>query len=203
MSFSTQDPTPETNKSSNVDSLVLQAKNGDVGAFEELYRLYYNRICLYLTHTVGDDGIGCELTQETFLKVWRAMPNLRETTKFTSWLYRVATNLAYDHQRQIRRKNERYYHQISSLEKVTTPGPEELVETKELTRIALSRIPLKHRICLILYHIEGLSKQEIAEYVGMKESSIGTYVSAGLEQFRQIYKNLSQSSFVARSRSQQ
>jgi RNA polymerase sigma-70 factor, ECF subfamily len=173
--------------------LVMQAKGGDVAAFEKLYRLYYNRICSYLMHTVGDEGVGCELTQETFFKAWQALPSLRNTATFTGWLYRIATNIAYDHQRHNKRRANERWSLKGDLEEVMVVGPEEQIEAEEMLRTALASIPWKYRACLIMYHIEGISKQKIAAYLEIKESSVATYVSAGLEQFRQTYAGLSKS----------
>jgi RNA polymerase sigma-70 factor, ECF subfamily len=53
-------------------------------------------ICRYLIHMVGNDGIGCELTQETFMKAWEMLLTLRDPARFAVWLYRIATNRAYN-----------------------------------------------------------------------------------------------------------
>lgn len=196
MTTPTQDPLSNANhedahRHADEEMLVIQAKAGDVAAFEKLYRYYYNRICSYLIHTVGNEGIGCELTQETFFKAWQALPGLRKTTTFTGWLYRIATNVAYDHQRSNKRRikelSEAQYHH----EELVVVGPEEQIEAEETLRTALASIPWKYRACFILYHIEGMSKQKIAEYLEIKENSVSTYVSVGMEQFRQIYGYLS------------
>src|ERR1700751_1618950 len=109
MTYLTQDSASESNDDAD---LAIQAKKGDIAAFESLYRLYYNRICVYLVHLVGDDGIACELTQETFFKAWRSLPSLRETTKFGGWLYRIATHLAYDHKRHVKNEKLEFYHNL-------------------------------------------------------------------------------------------
>src|SRR5215471_12868551 len=78
--------------------LVLRAQGGDQLAFEALYERYNDRICRYLCRMVGNDGIGCELTQEVFMKAWEALLSLRDPARFASWLYRIATNRAYNYQ---------------------------------------------------------------------------------------------------------
>src|SRR6266568_1160747 len=100
MSLSTQHPIPSESDRLPTDSkLVVQARAGDPLAFEELFERYNERICLYLIHMVGNDAVGCELTQETFLKAWQALPGFREEARFVNWLYRIATNLADEHRR--------------------------------------------------------------------------------------------------------
>src|SRR6266571_1986043 len=63
-------------------NLVVRAQGGDQVAFEVLYERYNDRICRYLIRMVGNDGVGCELTQETFLKAWEALSGLRAPARF-------------------------------------------------------------------------------------------------------------------------
>jgi RNA polymerase sigma-70 factor, ECF subfamily len=130
--------------------LVAQAQNGNQAAFEELYLCYNKRICLYLTRMVGNDGIGSELAQDTFLKAWQSLPRLRDLSRFASWLYRIATNNAYDYQRRAKlvhfvrwdehRESEEMYPKLSQ---------EEQIEETELLKMALARVSLTNRPCLI------------------------------------------------------
>lgn len=175
--------------------LVLQAQRGDQAAFETLYERYNDRICRYVTRLVGNDGIGCELAQEVFLKAWEALPGLRDASRFTSWLYRIATNRAYNHQ-----QHEKLLHMIPwekheiKVELPSIAGPEEAVEKTELLRLALARVSPTYRPCLILYVIEELSQRQIAELLQMKESCVGKYVSRGKEELRQMYRTLANES---------
>jgi RNA polymerase sigma-70 factor (ECF subfamily) len=175
--------------------LVIQAQEGDQQAFEGLFERYNDRICRYMSRMVGDDGIGCELTQEVFLKAWEALPGLRDPSRFAGWLYRIATNRAYNYQ-----QHARLLHMIPWEEyamKTETPsiaGPEEQVEEAELLKLALARVSPTYRPCLILYVVEEYSQRQIAELLQIKESSIGRYVSRGKEELRQIYWRLANES---------
>jgi len=79
--------------------IVKRAMTGDHSAFAELFQHYNGSICRYLTRLVGSED-GHDLAQETFFKAWRELPGLRDVKLFKSWLYRIATNLAYDHKRR-------------------------------------------------------------------------------------------------------
>ncbi len=171
--------------------LVVRARDGDQRAFEILYEYYTNRICRYLSRMTGDDGVGCELTQETFLKAWEALPSLRDPSRFAGWLYRIATNCAYNYQQ--RAKHVRvvpWEIGVGRDEELSIAGPEEQVEETELLKLALSRVSPTYRPCLILYVIEELPQRKIADLLKMKESSVGKYVSRGKEELRQIYHRL-------------
>ncbi len=175
----------------SISALALRARDDNQNAFETLYVHYSGPISRYVGRMVGDDGIGCELTQDIFLKAWASLPGLREPERFVVWLYRIATNCVYDHQKRMR------HMQTVSLdvyaggkEALSTAGPEEGVEETELLKLALARVPRLYRECLILYEIEELSQRQIAELVNIKEASVSKYVSRGKEKLRQIYHQL-------------
>lgn len=191
MSHWTRDTTSHPDGLSEESQVVVRAHNGDQQAFEVLYERYTTRISRYLSRMTGNDGIGCELAQETFLKAWEALPGLREPNRFAGWLYRIATNCAYTYQQHARRL------QLISLdaqskqrEMPVDASLEERVEEIELLRIALARVSPTYRPCLILYVVEELPQRHIAELLNMKESSVSKYVSRGKEELRQIYHRL-------------
>lgn len=184
-------PSSASGRPPDEHNLVLRAKDGDQLAFEILYERYNDRICRYLTRMTGDDGVGCELTQEVFLKAWEALPGLRDPSRFASWLYRIATNRAYNYQ-----EHARLLHMIPWEEYATRAEPpslaglEEQVEEAELLKLALARVSPTYRPCLILYVVEEYSQRQIAELLQIKETSIGKYISRGKEELRQIYRRL-------------
>jgi RNA polymerase sigma-70 factor (ECF subfamily) len=192
MSYNVGDP--PANESENVldeRDLVLRAQRGDQLAFEKLYERYNDRISRYLIRMIGDDGIGCELTQETFLKAWENLLSLRDPARFANWLYRIATNMAYNYQNHARLIRtipwEEYTERAESL---SISGPERLIEETELMKLVLARVSPTYRPCFILYVIEKLPQRQIADLLGIKLTSVGKYVSRGKEEFRQIYYRL-------------
>ena len=70
------------------------------------------------------------------------------------------------------------------------PGPEDCAETRELINLAMARLSPKLRLCLLLYTLNGFSPSETARAVGIKEASVGTYISLARKQFRLIYHHL-------------
>lgn len=184
-------------------ALVLQAKDGDQEAFEKLYAHYNTPICRYLSRMVGNDGIGCELTQETFFKAWEALPRLREPAKFTSWLYRVATNCAYTYQKRTKHWQFIPWNILHDhVELLYTEGPESQIADTELLQLALSSVSRTYRPCLILYVIEELPQRQIASMLKIKESSVSKYVSRGKEELRQIYHRLTKEQEIISKRRQ-
>ncbi len=196
MEYETGDtPSSELVGTPDEGNLVLRAQKGDQLAFEVLYERYNDRICRYLSRMVGDDGIGCELTQEVFLKAWEALLGLRDPSRFASWLYRIATNRAYNYQQHAKLLHMVPWEEYALREEThSIAGPEEQVEEAELLKLALARVSTTYRPCLILYVVEEYSQRQIAELLQIKESSIGRYVSRGKEELRQIYRRLTNES---------
>lgn len=192
MSYWTRDgSSSNVGDSPDESQLVKRAHAGDQMAFEVLYERYNTRICRYLSRMTGNDGVGCELAQETFLKAWEALPGLREPSRFAGWLYRIATNCAYTYQHHHRHLQMVPWDVYSEEhEEQGVLGPEEQIEETELLKLALARVSQTYRPCLILYVIEELPQRQIADLLKMKESSVSKYVSRGKEELRQVYYRL-------------
>jgi RNA polymerase sigma-70 factor, ECF subfamily len=180
-------PASEAGSSPDERELVIRAQRGDQLAFEKLYERYSNRLSRYLIRMVGDDGVGCELTQETFLKAWESLLSLRDPASFASWLYRIATNRAYNYQNHARLIRTVSWEDVADAKELSIAGPESQIEETELMKLVLARISPTYRPCFILYVIEKHSQQEIATLLNIKSSIVGKYVSRGKEEFRQIY----------------
>ena len=189
MSFSTRDPMKKGPPRD--DELVVQAQEGNQTAFEGLYNRYNTPMCIYMARMVGNDEVGCELVQETFLKVWQGLPSLRDPHCFTSWLYRIATNVVRDYQRRVRRFHLLPWNEYTkSADDISVEGPEQQIEETEIFNLALARVSLTYRACLVMYIVEELPQQQIAERLSINKNSVSKYVSRGLEEFRQIYFRL-------------
>lgn len=175
--------------------VVKSARAGDESAFDALFQLYNTRICTYLSRMVGNDEEGRDLAQETFIKVWRALPKLQDESRFDTWLYSIATHVAIDH---IRRRKFRWplwqKHDADTdlPDSMIAAGPEVSVENAEQVELALSQVAPRYRACILLQLVAGFSQREIALSLNMSEKSVSVYVSRGCEQFRQAYHRLAQ-----------
>nr|BBH95651.1 RNA polymerase sigma factor [Thermogemmatispora argillosa] len=190
-----------TNGSLDEPALVQRAQRGDQAAFDTLFERHEHRIARYLKHMVGNDGISCDLTQETFFRAWQGLPGLRDPQRFVSWLYRIATNVAHNYLEQARRMQYVPWEDCQEeRSELSTRRMEQHIEERELTQIALAQVSPTYRSCLILYVIEGLPQRKVAELLGMKESCVSKYVSRGKEEMRQIYQRLLSEGLPARQR---
>lgn len=181
------------------DKLIELAQAGDKLAFGKLFEIYLPEIGRYVI------GMGCspndrdDLLQEIFIKVWIALPTLKQASCFKPWLYRIATNFVRDYERKQRRQGKGPLLSLEDLsedENVTCAhqGFEELVAENDLVRQALKEVPWKYRKSLLLEVQGKLSRKEIAKTVGISLSSVGTYISKGRWYFLQAYHHLSQPS---------
>jgi RNA polymerase sigma-70 factor (ECF subfamily) len=171
-------------------ALVARAQAGDRSAFAALFLQFNARICTYLARLVGDNDTGRDLAQDTFVTVWRALPEVRDTTRFVPWLYRIATNTAHSHQRRARIVHWLPWSSSSPSAEhssLTTLGPEQHAGESELVMLTLSQLAPQHRTCLLLQVEAGFSQREIAGMLDISEKAVSAYVSRGREQFRREY----------------
>lgn len=162
-------------------------------SFDQIYDEYKTPIYNYVYHLVGDREQADDLTQDTFLKAFRALPKMDANLKLSAWLYRIATNTAYDALR--RRKLIAWLpwqdldHEPADAE---SADPQEIYGTTELVRAALRRMPQQYRAALLLYTQEGFSYSEIAHTLNIAESGVKMYLSRARQSFREHYRSLEQ-----------
>jgi RNA polymerase sigma-70 factor (ECF subfamily) len=182
-------------------ALVERARAGDGVAFTALYQRYHVPICRYLARLVGDDDLGDDLAQDTFLAAWRALPATEDAARFVPWLYRIASNLARSHLRRARLirwlpwAGSGGYHPEGY---PSVAGPEERTSEAERIKLALAEVSPKHRACLLLQLDAGFSQREIAQLLDLNEKSVSVYISRGRQQFRQAYHRLEQADAPAK-----
>ncbi|HLZ63413.1 MAG TPA: sigma-70 family RNA polymerase sigma factor [Ktedonosporobacter sp.] len=172
--------------------MVELARSGDSLAFDALFSSYNASICTFLARMVGNEEEGRDLAQETFLKVWRTLPSIRDTTRFRSWLYRIATNVALDYQRA------RYWQRFFKRGLLSRPldssvhqrGLEERLVEAELVQEALAQLSPTNRSCLLLKIDAGFSLQEIATMLHISAKNVSVSLCRGREQFYRAYCKL-------------
>ena len=162
-------------------------------SFEALYEEYQGPIHSYIYHLVGNREQTDDLTQETFLKVFRALPKLDASAKIGAWIYRIARNSCYD---ALRRRKlvdwlpwQDLEYELADLESI---DPQETYGDADLIRSTLRHMPERYRVALLLYTQEGLSYKEIAQTLNTTESGIKMFLSRARASFRKEYQELAQ-----------
>lgn len=171
--------------------LVARARQGDQQAFSALFGRYQRIIFSLIRHLTGDEEAAADLTQETFVKAWHALPRLRESQAFGGWLRIIGTNLVRDHAR--RRRPESTLTDETNDDGLAPdppdgrPGIEEnLISAQQQVAIreAVSRLPEPQRIVLIMHHFEEVPVAEIALELGIPLGTVLSRLSRGREALR-------------------
>ena len=164
-------------------SLIEAARSGDEAAFAEIITRYKNPITNYLHRFLNDHEEAVDLAQETFIKVYYAMDRYHTGYAFSTYIYRIATNLAIS---ELRRRKRRTLLSLTGLfqtednETAEFQLPDERYvpdaefERDEQTRVitsAIAALPIKYRAPIVLREIEELSYEEIAAVL---ELGLGT-----------------------------
>jgi RNA polymerase sigma-70 factor (ECF subfamily) len=180
------------------DILVKRIKNGDMDAFELLVRRYESKVYTVAYRFLGSHADASDLAQETFLRLYQALPSFRGESSFLTWLYSVTANACRD---EIRRKQRRpvvsWENEVlnngsqavsQALGRSRMPTPEEAAEQNEFNELiqqCLNDLPEEQRLILVMREIQGLSYGEIA---GVLECSLGT-VKSRLSRARRAFKD--------------
>ncbi len=178
--------------------LVALAKQGDQNAFAQLVESNQNKIYSLALRMTGNPEDGADLAQEAFLKAWRSLPTFQEESSFSTWLYRLTSNLCIDFLRKEKRRKAAVTTVSLDDDEDESPPvevpdqrftPETEVERREL-RTAMSRalkvMSEEHRQVLILREVEGLSYTEIAGLMDLEEGTVKSRIARARISLRNI-----------------
>ena len=161
--------------------LMLAFREGDVRAFEQLFRRWSGPLLRYLERMVRDAASAEDLVQEAFLRVHRSRERYSPDARFSTWLYRIATNLALN---ELRRPRHKAVHSSTGDEQALPlpsrgPAVDEVVDARRMGgRVGeeLARLPEKQRAALCLAAVEGFSYAEVAQALDVTEKSVKSLV---------------------------
>ena len=146
--------------------IIEKAKQGDIGAFEELYRFHVGRVYATCLRLSGDPDRAEEITQDVFLRLWQKIQTFKGQSAFSSWLHRISIHLVIDRMRWEQRRTK--WERVSDdLESYPMPKRESSPETKLALEAAVASLPPGARIAFVLHDIQGYRHEEIAEMAGI------------------------------------
>lgn len=147
--------------SSDLDQ-ITRAAAGDAAAVRALVHRYSPGVLALAMHMLRDTGEAEDVTQETFIRAWKALPGWEPRAKFSTWLHRVALNLCYD---RLRKRREVLPDELPD-NPDPGPGPmEQLDQTQRVSAVetAIARLPERQSAALTLCALQGHSQAEAAE----------------------------------------
>ena len=158
--------------------LMLAFREGDEAAFDQLFRRWAGPLLRYLERMLGDSAMAEELVQEAFFRVHRARHRYEPRARFSTWLYRIATNLALN---ELKRPRRRHVHEEEGQVVLRGTGPQvdEEVATRRLgarVESELEKLPERQRMALWLSAAEGHSYAEVASILDTTEKSVKALV---------------------------
>ncbi len=158
-------------------ALALAARGGDRQAFASLVRRHQARLFNFLLRLLGRREVAMDLTQDTFLKAWSALPDWQPAARFSTWLFQIGRNAAFDVLRRRQRINFVSYDAGNPADEPgdSAPSPEQQYADRQRLRLlerALAALPAEQREILLLRELEDMSYAELAVTLGINEGTV-------------------------------
>jgi RNA polymerase sigma-70 factor, ECF subfamily len=181
------------------DSLIEQCLAGDQAAWEQIVRQNWRKVFNVAYKFVGKHDEAEDLTQDIFLKIFKALKTFDRRANFQTWIISISRNLCIDHYRSVRKERQTIARDVdtSDLQPATTErGPYAVAEHQALKaqlRQALETLPLTLRTAVVLRDLQELSYQEIADRLGLPEGTVKSRINRGrielAHQLRRLQEN--------------
>jgi RNA polymerase sigma-70 factor (ECF subfamily) len=175
--------------------LVKRAKRGDYRAFDLLVIKYQSRVVSVAFKYVKEVHLAEDISQEAFIKAYKALESFREESAFYTWIYRITANTALNYLSSKSRKHESSFSDLpllgesDQLEVPSADSPEELLMAQDLREIIskeMSRLPEDTRTALSLREFEGLNYEEISKIMNCPVGTVRSRISRGREALQEV-----------------
>jgi RNA polymerase sigma-70 factor (ECF subfamily) len=161
--------------------IMLRVKAGDQSAFDYLVQKYRRPLVSFMYRMARNTAAAEDLAQEVFLRVYRSRQTYEASAKFTTWLYRIATNLAVNHARDTRHERP---------EVTVSLDEEALVRRERLAAIRgkVEALPERQRLAVIMHKYQQMDYKQIAEVLKLSESATKSLLFRAYESLREQLK---------------
>jgi RNA polymerase sigma-70 factor (ECF subfamily) len=167
------------------DSLIEQCLTGDQAAWELIVRQNWRKVFNVAYKFVGRHDEAEDLTQDIFLKIFKALASFDRRANFQTWIISISRNLCIDHYRSVRKERQTIARDVETgdLQPASHErGPYQAAEHQDLRvllRQGLERLPLTLRTAVVLRDLQELSYQEIADRLGLPEGTVKSRINRG------------------------
>jgi RNA polymerase sigma-70 factor, ECF subfamily len=165
-------PAPGVHVREAADLLVERARDGDISAFEGLYRAHCGQVFGVCLRMAGDRGQAEEWAQDVWVRAWERLDSFRGDAAFATWLHRLAVNLVLDRKRSELRRDARFPSEGWNGWIESTPGRSAPVGIALDLERAVEGLPEGARTVFLLHDVEGYKHREIAHRLGVAEGTV-------------------------------
>ena len=168
----------------NESKLIAAAQNGDSAALEKLLRSHYDLIFSLCRKLTGNAADANDATQEALLSIVRGLPSFRGTAKFSTWVYRIATNASLDEIRKKSRRPATEFNEETVIANTTPSLEDSLIDSIDID-VALQRLPEEFRIVLVLRDQLGTSYEEIGEILDVPSGTVKSRIARARQKMKE------------------
>ena len=183
--------------------LIIKAQNGNISAFEQLIYNYDKKVLALALKYVKNEDDAKDIYQDVFIRVFKGLKKFQFKSEFSTWLYRIVTNVCLTHKARI---NKREFISIHSNEEEESeymkngfdiidenPAPDRAISSTEISEqvnLALESLSPRQKMIFILKHYEGYKLKEIAEILKCGEGTIKKYLFDAVRKMRSQLEDL-------------
>ena len=175
-------------------SLIRRAQKGDQDAFAALVEEHQRFVYNLALRVLKDENEALDLTQETFVRAWTALPNFRGQSQFRTWLYRITTNLCYNRLPNLRRSlNHLGDDSMEDIPETMVDNPVREIESGEIREHlhkAIDQLDANYKLLITLRYQNELSYDEIAATLNLPLGTVKTGIFRAKEQLRKSLAHL-------------
>ena len=167
--------------------LMERIKNRDEAAFEELVRIYKNKLINYLYRLTRDYQRAVDLAQETFIRVFFKAKKYKPIAPVSSWIFTIASNLAKTELKRMKKRNHIPVEDVYNQQEQGIAHEDSHEEDRMVKKMksALQNLDARYRIPVVLKDLEGFSQEEIAEILKIPLGTIKARISRGRKRLKQ------------------
>jgi RNA polymerase sigma-70 factor (ECF subfamily) len=186
-------PDPPATSPTDIDVLIARCLDGDQAACDQIVRQHWRKVFNLAYKFVGRHDEAEDLTQDIFLKIFKALRTFDRRANFQTWLISISRNFCIDHYRSVRKERETVARDVDATELSPVSrergpyGQLEQVDLRRLIKQALGELPAALREAVVLRDLQEFTYQEIAARLGLPEGTVKSRINRGrLELARQL-----------------
>lgn len=169
------------------EKIIARARRGDADAFEQLVVAYRDQVFRLALRMCGSEADADEVAQEAFLSAWKALPNFRGESQFSTWLYQLTTHAAIDLMRREKRQIAADITEVSAADPAPSPQQQaEQSEQREIVRDAILQLAPEQREVVVLRFMEELSYEEIGAVLKLPSGTVKSRLNRAKAQLKEI-----------------